>query len=102
MHKPRSRLAAWVKWIILGGASLVFAVLIYLGHTVLFGVKLGRDCLVSSDCKWGGTGSRVCLQQHWGYCTRPCQTTADCPRTWTCDKDAGPGTTCRKPAPEGE
>lgn len=100
MTQPASLRAVWFRRFALGGAALVFAALIYLGHTVLFGAKLGRDCLVTSDCKWGGTGRRVCLQQHWGYCTRPCRTPADCPAGWTCDADAGPGSACRRPKGE--
>jgi hypothetical protein len=97
MGPPLTRPAVWVRRFILLAAALVFAGVIYVGHTALFGIKLGKTCLVSSDCKWGGTGRRLCLQQHWGYCTRPCQNSQQCPDSWTCDLEARPRPACRKP-----
>jgi len=97
MGTPFARPATWIRRLGLLVGAVVCAGLIYVGHTALFGVKLGKTCLVSSDCKWGGTGRRVCLQQHWGYCTRPCRTAKQCPGSWTCDQDARPEPACRKP-----
>lgn len=87
----------WRWRIVSGVVALIVAAAIYLGYSRFFGADLGELCDTASDCSWSGLGHRVCLHAHWGYCTRPCRATADCPGGWRCDLANSQGPICLRP-----
>ena len=74
--------------------ALAVAAGIYLGYGRYFGRSLGQLCTVASECSWSGLGHRVCLQQYWGYCSKPCASDRDCPRDMRCDPKHPQGSLC--------
>jgi hypothetical protein len=74
--------------------AIAVALAIYLCYGHLFGRPLGELCGAASECSWSGLGDRVCLQQYWGYCTRPCATDRDCPTTMRCEPRHPQGSLC--------
>ncbi len=74
--------------------ALAVAAALYAGHSHLFGARLGELCDTVSECAWGGLGGYVCLQQHWGYCTRPCGPDRPCPASYRCATDHPQGPLC--------
>jgi hypothetical protein len=90
----------WSRWrwrIVASVIALLVAVAIYVGYSRFFGAGLGELCDTATDCSWSGLGHRVCLHAHWGYCTKPCATAADCPATWRCDPGNSQGPICLRP-----
>jgi len=74
--------------------ALAVAAGIYLGYGRWFGRPLGELCRTASECSWSGLGDRVCPQQYWGYCTKPCASDRDCPRTMRCEPRHPQGSLC--------
>ena len=98
---PTERDPRW-RWrsgsrIIAGLIALTTAAAIYVGYSRWFGTPLGGRCDTAADCSWSGFGRRVCLAAFWGYCTRPCRQSADCPAGWSCDPRNAQGPVCLKP-----
>ncbi len=90
------------RWAASTALALVVALGIYLGYGRFFGRPLGELCTTASECSWSGLGDRVCLQQYWGYCTKPCGADRDCPPAMRCEPRHPQGSLCLlRPKPPG-